>query len=249
MSRKTIDRIEKGVQGTKRPVIESLCRHYEVDDKERSYLLALWARSSERGWWEAYFDASNEEVINPEFPLFLESEQIATLIRVFESELIPGLLQTPDYLFALQAVQLPIPPEVAARIRALRVERQKLMFRRIDNPELEFLIGVGAMHYLMRLPAGVRDGQIARLRELNALANVSIRIVTGLHPAAGNPFNLLTTTSDMPPIAYLESRDGCRYIERSEVVFFFERLFASAREKSEDLEEYLHDYEVAEIVS
>ena len=143
------------------------------------------------------------KVINREFPLFLESEQIATLIRVFESELIPGLLQTPDYLFALQAVQLPIPPEVAARIRALRVERQKLMFRRIDNPELEFLIGVGAMHYLMRLPAGVRDGQIARLRELNALANVSIRIVTGLHPAAGNPFNLLTTTSDMPPIAYL----------------------------------------------
>ncbi|WP_246039737.1 helix-turn-helix domain-containing protein [Glycomyces buryatensis] len=239
MSRKTIDRIEKGVQGTKRPVIESLCRHYDVDDKERSYLLALWARSAERGWWEAYFDASSEEVISPDFPLFLESEQIATLIRMFESEVIPGLLQTPEYLLALQAVQLPVPPEVAEKIRALRVHRQKLIFGRKDNPQMEFLIGAGAMHYLMRLPEPVRDGQIARLREVNALPNASVRILTGLHAAAGSPFKLLTTSPDMPPIAYLESRDGCRYIERSEVVFFFERLFTSAQGNSEALEEYL----------
>lgn len=239
MSRKTIDRIEKGTQGTKRPVIESMCRHFDVDDKERSYLLSLWARSNVRGWWEAYFDASLEEAINPDFPLFLESEQIATLIRVLEAELIPGLLQTPEYLIEVQAALLPSPPELLEQIRALRAHRQKLIFDRSDLPQMVFLIGEGAMRYLSRLPAAVRDGQIARLREVNALPNVSVRIVTGLHAATGTSFKLLTTTPDVPPIAYLEAVDGCRYIERQEVVFFFERLFASAHGKSEELEEYL----------
>lgn len=239
MGRNTIERIEKGTQGTKRPVIDAMCRYFELDEKETGYLLSLWAKSNERGWWEAYFDAYSEEVISPDFPLFLESEQIASLIRVFETELIPGLLQTPEYLRALQEVQLPIPSEVAEQIRELRAQRQKLIFSRSDLPEMEFLIGQSAMRYLSELPAPIRDGQIERLRQVNAMPGVSVRIVIGLHAAAGTPFKLLTTAPDLSPIAYLEAADGCRYIERKEVVFFFERLFTSVRSKSVALEEYL----------
>lgn len=239
MGRTTIERIEKGTQGTKRPVIESLCRYFGLDDKETSNLLSLWAKSSQRGWWEAYFDAYSEEEINPDFPLFLEAEQVATHIRVYEAELIPGLLQLLEYLLELQRVQLPIPAAVAKQIQELRAQRQKLIFGRRLLPHMEFLIGEGAMRYLDKLPQAVREAQIARLREVNSLPNVTVRIVTGLHAAAGTSFKLLTTTPEMPPIAYIESRDGCRYIERAEVVFFYERLFASAESKSEELEEYL----------
>ncbi len=239
MGRKTIDRIEKGTQGTKQPVIKALCDHFEVADQERSHIFSLFVRSGERGWWEAYFDTGSRESVNPDFPLFLESEQVATLIRTFEAEIIPGLLQVPEYLVELQAVQLPAPEEVAEQILGLRAHRQKLIFGDNHRPGIEFLLGEAAMVYLSKLPRKVRDGQIERMLEVDAMPNASIRVLTGLHAAVAGSFTLLTASPDLPPFVYLDSVDGCRYIEQPDVVSLYERTFEGARERSESIREYL----------
>lgn len=240
---KTIQRIEAGSHGTRQPVVESLVKHYGISQEEASHLYGLVLRGAERGWWEDYIDKGSGKETRPDFPMFLESEQVATLICVFENEVVPGLLQTLEYLEALQAAQLSISPDVAEAVRGLRVRRQKLLGRS-DAPAMVFLIGEGAMRYLNRLPQQVRDGQLARLREVAAMPNAEIRVVTELHAAAAGGFAVLAPPK-MPPLVYVDHLDGCRYIENTEVVSVYERAFAAARPKSVPIEEYLDEVHLA----
>ena len=86
-------------------------------------------------------------------PLFLETEQTAMRIRVVETEVMPGLLQTPEYLQALQDAQLPMPDEVAQSWRALRTKRQEMLYSRRVLPRLEFVIGKAAIVTLLNAAA------------------------------------------------------------------------------------------------
>lgn len=238
-SGQTIQRIEEGTQATRALVIEKLCDLYGVTGAEMSHLTTLAARGKERGWWEPYFDIGAEETSRPKIPLFLETEQAALQIRVLETEVIPGLLQTQEFLRELQAVQLPMPEDVAESWRGLRTHRQKLLYNRVPLPHLEFLIGRAAIEYLDAMPAAVRDGQISRLREVAAMENVEIRIITRLHAATTGAFNLLYPGDETAPFVFMDAADGCRYIEQRQLVSMYEQMFLSAREKSESAEEYL----------
>lgn len=242
---KTIGRIEAGTHGTRRPVVESLVKHYGIEQDEASHLLFLVARGAERGWWEDYIDKGTKEGTRPDFPMFLESEQIASLIQVFEAEVIPGLLQTPAYLRALQAAQLGIPADVAERVRRLRERRQQLFNGRRDSPQMHFLIGEAAMRYLFRLDPATKDGQIDRLRQVAAMRGVDIRVVTELHAAAAGSFAILTPPGAAAPIVYTDHLDGCRYIEDADVTSRYAAALAAAVEKTQPLEEYLHEHAMA----
>lgn len=235
---KSIRRIEAGTQGTKLTVIDAFVKHYGIVPDEASYLQTLRIRGAERGWWEDYIDKGTKEDTRPDFPMFLESEQIAVLIKVFESEVIPGLLQTREYLQAIQEAQLPIPADVAERVLKLRERRQEL-FQGSNVPQMQFLIGEAALLYLMRLSPAVRDGQLARLREAAAMPEVEIRVLTELHAAVAGSFAVLTTPDDFPPIVYTDHLDGCRYLEDVDVTSRYEQAFSVARKKSVSIEEYL----------
>jgi transcriptional regulator with XRE-family HTH domain len=235
---KSIRRIEAGTQGTKQTTIEGFVRHYSIAPDEASYLQTLRVRGAERGWWEDYIDKGTKEDTRPDFPMFLESEQIAILIRAFESEVIPGLLQTREYLQAIQAAQLPIPADVAERVLRLRERRQRI-FQGTRVPRMQFLMGEAALLYLMRLAPQIRDGQIARLRDVSAMPGVEIRVLTELHAAVAGSFAIVTTPDDFPPIVYTDQLDGCRYLEDVDVTSRYEQAFSVARQKSVPIEEYL----------
>jgi transcriptional regulator with XRE-family HTH domain len=242
---KSVQRIEKGTQGTKLPVIEKLAELYNIPADETSYLQTLRVRGAERGWWEDYIDKGTKESTRPDFPMFLEYEQIATLIRCYEAELIPGLLQTLEYLRWLQQVQLPIPADVAAEVQQLRVRRQELFSDRADTPEMQFLLGEAAIRNLLKLPAEVRDGQLARLLDAASTAGIQIRVITQLHAAAAGSFAILNDPDGYPPVTYTDHLDGCRYIEDVDVTSRYELAFASAWEMSVSIEEYLNEYVTA----
>ncbi|MFG3340515.1 helix-turn-helix domain-containing protein [Glycomyces sp. NPDC048151] len=238
-SGQTIQRIEEGTQATRTIVVEKLCARYGISPGEMSHLTTLASRSKERGWWEPYFDIGAEETSRPKIPLFLETEQSALRISVLETEVIPGLLQTPEYLRVLQAAQLPMSDEVAENWRGLRTKRQELLYGRDPFPVLEFVIGRAAIDYLDAMPAAVRDGQIARLLEVAAIPNVQIRVLTQLHAASAGSFNIPYPGDATDPFVFMDAQDGCRYIEERRIVSMFEQTFGSAREKTVQVEEYL----------
>lgn len=238
-SGQTIQRIEEGTQATRPLVVEKLCSLYETPHHEMSHLTTLAVRGKEKGWWEPYFDIGTEQTSRPKIPLFLETEQAALRIRVLELQVIPGLLQSPEYLRELQAAQLPMPEDVLESWRALRTHRQKLLYSRSPLPRLEFLIGKAAIDYLEGLPSEIRDGQIERLRDTAALPSAEVRVITELHAATAGAFNILYPGDESEPFVFLDAADVCRYLEQRRIVSMFDQTFRSAREKSVPVEEYL----------
>jgi hypothetical protein len=66
---------------------------------DRAYLdelLEMSRRATERGWWQSYGGVVPTALRNL---IGLEAE--AATIRTYEPELVPGLLQTPDYARAV----------------------------------------------------------------------------------------------------------------------------------------------------
>ena len=233
VSRQTIGRIEGGEQATHILKAQALCEFFKVSPEEKSRLCDLATRGTEKGWWEPYFDKRRGTAAAPKTPLFLETERSASRIWGLETEVIPGPLQTLEFLRAIQSAGLPILDDDAAAAQGLRAHRQKSHDERLDNPEMELIIGQAAIYYLNQLPAEVQDGQWARMREMADRPNVTIRVLNRLHAATANSFTILTPADDLPPFVYLDAVDGCRYIEDPDVVSLYERTFAAARENTE----------------
>ena len=67
-----------------------------ADDAERAVLLSLARQANSAGWWHSY-----SEVLPAWFEPYLGLEQAASVIRSYDVQFIPGLLQTPDYARAV----------------------------------------------------------------------------------------------------------------------------------------------------
>lgn len=219
----TIRRWELGKIAPKRIAIESLAKALHATPAELSRMTALSMDSKKRGM----FEGNN---VPPNLRTFYESEATAVRIRSIVLEYLPGLLQTRAYHRAAQDAQLPIEEELAVNLRELRTRRQEITFGRDPLPQLQFLIGRAALSYLDDYPE-VKDEQIARLLEVDAMPHAEIRVVTGFHAAMLGSFTILTGRPETgaKPFAYLEAIDGGRYLE-GHVVSEFEATFEAVRQ-------------------
>jgi DNA-binding XRE family transcriptional regulator len=92
-----IHRLENGQVGFKERDIIDLLRLYGVTDPgEVASLVTLAREANEPGWWQVYGD-----LLPQWFRAFVDLESAATLIRTYEGQLVPGLLQTEDYMRAV----------------------------------------------------------------------------------------------------------------------------------------------------
>ena len=58
---------------------------------------ALALATQDASWWHVY----GEDAVPEWFSLFMDLEPVATTIRQYEAEYVPGLLQTRDYAWAI----------------------------------------------------------------------------------------------------------------------------------------------------
>lgn len=133
---------------------------FEFDDEEKAELLALRTAAKERGWWSNYsalFDADLQRLFG--------LEQGARAIRDYESLLIPGLLQTADYIRAIMMPAVTLPQvEVDQRVEA-RLRRQA----RLADPDDPFTLTAVISEAALRQQIGGRQvlkQQLVHLAEL-----------------------------------------------------------------------------------
>src|SRR6266487_3970290 len=89
----TIRRMERAEGGLKPLTVKSLLMAYGVTDvREIDAFLALARDASKPGWWHSY-----DDVLPGWFRTLIGLEEAASLIRGYDPQWIPGLLQTPDY--------------------------------------------------------------------------------------------------------------------------------------------------------
>jgi hypothetical protein len=216
-----IHRLENGQVGFKeRDVIDLLGLYGVTDPAEIDAVLGLARETKDTGWWHRYGD-----VLPQWFRAYVDLEQAATLIRAYEGQLVPGLLQTEDYMRAVMGGALEETPEEIERRVELRLARQTLLTRP-GPPRLWAVIDEAAL----RRPIGgqrVMQTQLERLIECSRLPSVVLQILpfdAGAHPAMVGAFSILRfADDDLPDVVYLEHLTGAMYLD-----------------KRDDVQQYLH---------
>src|SRR6201992_785995 len=118
-SQSKISRIELGRNSIREIDVLDLLTFYGVGPAEREQLLILAEQANRPGWWHRFND-----ILPDWFQSYVGREEAATSIRVYEPQLIPGLLQTQQYAAAVLAVG-DIPLSETERHVILRKERQR----------------------------------------------------------------------------------------------------------------------------
>jgi transcriptional regulator with XRE-family HTH domain len=212
-----MSRLELGRVGFKERDVADLLTLYGVtEEKDRDPLLALAQDANSPGWWHRYGD-----VLPGWFETYVGLEEAAALIRTYELQFIPGLLQTEDYARAVISLgNSSSPPEQIEQRVSLRATRQKILTRG-DGPRLWAVVDEAAL----RRPIGGRDvmrGQIERLIEATKQPGIILQVLpfrVGGHTAEAGAFTILRfPESDLPDVVYVEQLTSALYLDRRDDV-------------------------------
>jgi transcriptional regulator with XRE-family HTH domain len=211
-----IHRLENGQVSFKERDIVDLLRLYGVTDPDEVAAFVVLAREANTpGWWQRYGD-----VLPQWFRTYVDLESAASLIRTYEGQLVPGLLQTDDYIRAVvHDASLEPSEDVGRRVR-LRMARQTVLTRE-HPPRLWAVVDEAAL----RRPVGGREvmrGQLERLIAATKLPNVTLQILPlagGAHPAMVGAFSILRFADrELPDVVYLEHLTNAVYLDKREEV-------------------------------
>jgi transcriptional regulator with XRE-family HTH domain len=207
-----MSRIESGRVGFKpRDVADLLSMYGLAEGSARDMLLSLAEQANEPGWWHHYNDTMPDW-----FSTYVGLEQAATVIRTYEAQYVPGLLQTEAYANAVVNMGETVRPgEVGKRVE-LRMHRQQLL----HMPEPPDYWAVIDEAVLLRKLGGreVMRAQLDHILEAGRRQHVTVQVVPFDRSdvaAVGGPFTLLRFAEpDLPDIVYLEQLNSALYLNR-----------------------------------
>ena len=225
-----ISRVETGRVSVSPRDVRDMLELYGVPAQQRDSLVQLARDSRQKGWWHAFSDT-----IQPQFATYVGLESAASEIRVYEVNIIPGLLQTEDYARTIiKAGAMNGNHEEVERKVALRMARQPALTR----PEPPMLWTVLDEAALRRRVGGTElmRAQLEHVLELSSLKNVAMQVIpfgAGAHPAMGRPFVILVFPERIDTdVVYLEDLTSAFYLEDIAEVdrynVFFNHLRATA---------------------
>lgn len=218
-----VSRIESGRRGIRPNDLKALLDVYEVFGQAREDLLQLARQARQRGWWHSYGD-----VIPEWFQVFVGLEAEAAQLRSYDPELIPGLLQTPDYYrsYLRVAPMTPKPDEVDRKIE-FRLARQA---RITDDDPLQFWAVMNEAVIRRRVGSkAAMKAQLNHLVEMSERANVTLQVLpfsVGAHPAMDGGFVIFGFPEAADPdVIYLESQAGSVYVEERPAIDRYNLVF------------------------
>ncbi|MCL7459556.1 helix-turn-helix transcriptional regulator [Micromonospora echinofusca] len=230
-SESKISRMELGRVGFKERDVADLLTLYGVTaSEEREALLKLARDANSPGWWHRYGD-----VLPSWFQSYLGLEAAAVLIRSYEVQFVPGLLQTREYARAVVLLGhgRAAPAEIERRV-ALRMQRQRLLHRE-RPPQLWAVVDEAALRRPIGGPRVMRD-QVAALIEATKSPNIRLQVIpfaAGGHAAAGGAFTILRFgDQELPDVVYIEQLTSALYLDKRDDLDYYavamERLCVEA---------------------
>jgi hypothetical protein len=205
--------MEHGRVGFKDRDVQDLLTLYGVTDPaDRESLLNLAREAGNPGWWHDFGD-----LLPHWFEPYISLEAAASVIRNYEVQFVPGLLQSPAY--AREVIRLGHPTisadELNRRVE-LRMGRKRLLSRPAA-PRLWAALDEAVLRRPMG-DASVMREQVDHLLEMTAHPNVTLQIVpfnVGGHSAAGGPFSILRFAEpELSDVVYLEQLTSALYIDK-----------------------------------
>ncbi|UUU33195.1 helix-turn-helix domain-containing protein [Streptomyces sp. CA-210063] len=211
VSQSKISRLENGRRSISQRDVRDLCGVYEVEDQRLVDSLMQMAKDSrQQGWWHAFGDVP--------YSVYIGLETDAASLRVYDPQVVPGLLQTRPYAEALIAGALPetTPGDIDRRVQ-VRLRRQE----RISAPESPLRLWTVLDEAALRRVVGNRSlmrEQLEYLVEQSQLPHVTVQVIPfdlGAHPGLNGQYAILEfpDASDSS-VVYIEGVTSDLYLEK-----------------------------------
>ncbi|MET7477205.1 helix-turn-helix transcriptional regulator [Streptomyces sp. NPDC005648] len=211
VSQSKISRLENGRRSISQRDVRDLCGVYEVEDHRIVDSLMQMAKDSrQQGWWHSFGDIP--------YSVYIGLETDAASLRVYDPQVVPGLLQTRQYAEALISGAL---PETAAADVEKRVQVRLRRQERITAPEnplrLWTVMDEAALRRLVGNKSLMRD-QLEHLVEQSQLPHVTVQVIPfdmGAHPGLNGQYAILEFPDAADSsVVYIEGVTSDLYLEK-----------------------------------
>ncbi|MFJ8668173.1 helix-turn-helix domain-containing protein [Streptomyces sp. NPDC093600] len=234
VSQSKISRLENGRRSISQRDVRDLCGVYEVEDERVVESLMQMAKDSrQQGWWHAFGDIP--------YSVYIGLETDAESLRVYEPQIIPGLLQTHGYAEAVIAGALPesTPADIDKRV-TVRTRRQE----RIKDDERPLRLWAVIDEGALRRIVGNRQLMIEQLEHLveqSHLPHVTVQVLPfdmGAHPGISGHYAILEfpDTSDSS-VVYIEGVTSDLYLEKAQDVAKYSVMYEHLRAQALNVEQ------------
>ena len=206
--------------------IRDLLRVYGADHAVREEVEALAVQARVKPWWRDYSD-----VFDNEFPGF---ENDAKRIRVSMPLVLPGLLQTADYMQVAVRAGARSPDWQRKAVEA-RLRRQQILERSDGTvPQVVAVITEASLMYRWGT-SDERRKQLEHLIALNDRPNIELRIqrfAEGPVPLVWSMVNIFDFPGDEPSVVYLETDIAIQEVSTQHEVMSYVGGFSRSRDSA-----------------
>jgi transcriptional regulator with XRE-family HTH domain len=215
-----VSRMETGHRTATPRDVRDLCALYGVSDPaERDRMMQLARESRLQGWWQSY---------DLQYSTYVGLEAEAISIHCFQSAVIPGLLQTPDYARAGHDVAIPRFPDaqIDHAIEA-KLTRQRILTKE-NPPDFAAVIDESALRRVTGSSLIMAE-QLDKLLQSTELPNVTLQVLpfdAGTHPALESNFNIVELPGPTADVVFVEGLSGSTYLERDVDLDLYRKVMA-----------------------
>ena len=226
VSQSKISRLENGRRSISQRDVRDLCGVYEVEDNRIVESLMQMAKESrQQGWWHAFGDIP--------YSVYIGLETDAASLRVYEPQVVPGLLQTKEYA---EAVCEGAQPEASAQDLEKRVQVRLRRQQRLHDQRRPLRLWAVLDESALRRQVGGRQTmveQLERLIELSQLPHVPIQVMPfemGAHPGVNGQYAILEFPDAADSsVVYLEGVTSDLYLEKPSDVQSYSVMYEHLR--------------------
>ena len=234
-----ISKIESGKQGVTTAEVETLAELYKAPAKRRKYLIGLASQLPKRSPRRTTY----RDAVPDWFQRFHALEYAATDMRIYEVEIVTGLLQTEAYARStIEAWEPAADPRLIERQVQTRMDRQDVLTRRQKPLNLQVVLSEAALRRVQGNSEIMRH-QMDYLIAAAGKPNIEIKILPFDVPnriAVASSATLLHLAEQQLSAVYLEDVLGATYLDEPEEFtrysIAFERLRSAALPEEESRE-------------
>lgn len=235
-----MSKIEGGGQSVQPDDVRKLLDFYGAPAKQRKYLVGVAEQAAKRNRPKKY----HRDAVPDWFQRFLALESAATEMRLYEVEIITGLLQTEDYARStIEAWEPAADPRMVDQQVRTRMERRATLMRSASPLNLHVVLSEAALHRMQQGDSKIMHSQLEHLSAMSEQANIKLQVLPFAVPnriAATSSATLINLADQRLSAVYLEDFFGATYLWEPEYYtrysVVFERLSAAALPEQESRE-------------
>jgi transcriptional regulator with XRE-family HTH domain len=240
VSQSKISRLENGRRSISQRDVRDLCGVYEVGDQRVVDSLMQMAKDSrQQGWWHAFGDIP--------YSVYIGLETDAESLRVYEPQIITGLLQTRSYAEAIIRGGSPETSEAEIDKRVqVRLRRQDRITAENDPLRLWVVLDEASLRRVVGSKQVMRE-QLEHVAEMSQLPHITVQVLpfeVGAHPGLNGQYSILEFADAADSsVVYIEGVTSDLYLEKASDVQKYTVMYEHLRAQALNVEQSLRRIE------